>query len=278
LPQTEEEYRKTLQGERDRAAILIGFFSLVLAIRFGLNNDSFWNFPWWCGNSCPHLTLLLLPTFTNWIISWVGYLGCMFVYFSEDRLDKYSWSRPVREAFRRIGHLFVWWYPVTVIILSASAGLAFQLPESVQSAYWLTVFALLTLYLIWTAGSVGVKLLGKRSILDKPVDFFLELMVEGLQVIAETLVHTWRTILTTLRHPRTGPTSAKRAMRIFIIAIELAAISFGYFVEHLSGLDFVYVLEVPLYLLVITGVIIALFRRRKQKSTSEKEVQGPPSQ
>src|SRR5712692_2544180 len=99
MEQSEEEYQRTYRSEKERTVVLLGFHSIILAVRLELKEGDFWNFP--CNSPCPHFTLWLLPTFTYWIVLWVGYIGCMLVYFSEDRFDKNTWSRTVREFFRR---------------------------------------------------------------------------------------------------------------------------------------------------------------------------------
>ncbi|SRR6266540_996942 len=263
MTQTDGEYQKTFENEKARTVILLGFLSIILTIRVLLSDTSYFNFPWWCDNSCPHLTLLLLPTFTNWIISWLGYIGCMIVYVSEDRFDRYSWSRPFRERVRKIGHLFVWWYPVTVIFFSGFGGLSFNLPDSVQLAYWLTVIQLFAIYLVWTAGGVGIKFFGSKSFLNKPLDIFLEVTREGMQVIAEGLVRVGRGILAGLGSPKTGPPNRKRAMRIFISAIMLVVFSIAYFEEHLSAFNLSYALLVPLYAIIIASAIIGGLKKRR---------------
>src|SRR5438093_10249357 len=104
MSQTEEEYRKTYRSERERTVVLLGFLSIILAVRVELHEGDFWNFP--CNSPCAHLTLWLLPMFTNWIILWLGYIACMLIYFSEDKFDKYAWGRNLREFSRRLGSRF----------------------------------------------------------------------------------------------------------------------------------------------------------------------------
>src|SRR3989442_6370239 len=106
MTQTEEDYQRTWRSEKSRTVVLLGFLSIILTVRVELHDMDFWNFPWWCDNSCPHFTIWLLPTFTIWIGFWVGYIGCMLIYFSEDGFHKYSWSRPFRDFFRRLGPRF----------------------------------------------------------------------------------------------------------------------------------------------------------------------------
>jgi hypothetical protein len=264
LPQTEEEYRKTFESEKARTVILLGFLSIILTVRVELHDGDFWNFP--CNSPCPHITLLLLPTFTNWIISWLGYIACMLVYVSEDKFDKYTWSRSGREFVRRLGYLFIWWYPVTVLFFSGFGGLSFQLPDSVQTPYWLTVVLLFGAYLIWTAEeTVGTKIVGRRGVLTQAVGIFLEFGYEGMKIIAEGLALTWRKILRGFGHPKTGPTNLKQAMRIFITTTETIVISIAYFAFHLSGYNLLYAFGVPIYALIFASAIVGWLRKRKPK-------------
>ena len=171
----------------------------------------------------------------------------MIVYFSEDRFDKYGWGRSFRELVRKVGQLFVWWYPLTIIIISVSGGLSYQLPDWAQLPYWLSVFALFSFYLVWMVeGTTGRKIFGKRSILDKPTEAFLELSHEGAQIIADTLVQGWKGLLSLLKHPTSAKISTKRATLAFISIIEVAVISFAYFVRHLNEFDLLYVFGAPL--------------------------------
>lgn len=192
----------------------------------------------------------------------------MLIYFSEDRFDKYSWSRTVRELARRVGtRFFVLYYPLTVLFFSGFGGLSFQLPDSIQIPYWLAVLALFSAYLIWTAeGMLGTKIVRKGGILPTGVSYFLEISTEGMQIIAEGLVRVWRRMLAKLGHPTTGPINAKQAMRLFISAGELIVISFAYFVEHWSGFNLFYAFGVPLWTIIIASVIIGVFKKRKRKS------------
>jgi hypothetical protein len=193
----------------------------------------------------------------------VGYMACMFIYFSEDKFD-----RPVRDFVRRIGYLFVWWFPVTVGIFSVFGGLSYQLPDWAQLPYWLSVFAVFSFYLIWTVeGTTGRKILGKRSILDKPTEAFLEVSREGAQVIADTLVHIWKGVQARLlRHPTTTKISTRRTTWVFVTIIELVVISIAYFVLNLSGFDLLYAFGVPLYVLVFASAIIGWLKNRERKT------------
>jgi len=241
---------------------------MILTVRVLLHEGDFWNFPWWCDNSCPHFTVWLFPTFTNWIILWFGYIVCMLVYVSEDRFDKHSWGRPVRELARRIGtRFFVLFYPLTVLFFSTFGGISFQLPESVQLPYWLAVIALFGFYMIWTTeGMLGTKIIGKRGVLSQSVETFLEISREGMQALGDVLAHTWRRILAKLRQAGARQISAARTMRIFVTIIELVVISFAYFVAHLSGFNLLYAFTVPLYTILAISVAIGWFNRRKRKS------------
>ena len=267
MSQTEEDYRKTYRSERERTVVLLGFLSIILAVRVELHEGDFWNFP--CNSPCAHLTLWLLPMFTNWIILWLGYIGCMLVYFSEDKFDKYAWGRDLREFSRRLGsRFFVLFYPVTVLFFSTLGGVSFQLPDlaTIQTPYWFTVASLLGWYLIWTAeGIVGVKVVGKRSVLRRPVDSFLELGRQGTPVIAEVLVHLWRRIL---RHPLTGPVRVKRVLRIFLSVVTSIVVLFAWGVLQLSGFDLLYALGVPLYGYLIASVLIGWRKWNKLSKAS----------
>ncbi len=190
MEQSDGEYRKTFESEKSRTVVLLGFLSMILTARAILKDGDFWNFPWWCDNSCPHLTLLLVPTFTYWIYLWSIYIVCMLIYFSEDKFDRPgSWfTRTRREFLRRAGHLSIWWYPVTVIFFSGFGGLSFQLPDSVQGAYWVTVASLFGYYVVRTAEeTVGKKALGKESVFNKPLDTLLEYGRAGTEAIGELL-------------------------------------------------------------------------------------------
>jgi hypothetical protein len=197
----------------------------------------------------------------------------MLIYVSEDRFDKYRWSRTVRELARRVGtRFFILWYPLTLLFFSGFGGLSFQLPDVVQTPYWLTVTLLFAAYLLWTAeGMLGTKIVGKRGVLTRAVDYFLEISREGTQIFAETLVRIWRGLLTKVHHPRTGPIDRKKATRAFILIIELPLILFAYFIEHLSGYDLLYVVVGPLYGLIIGLAVIGFFKRRKRGSTNNLE-------
>jgi hypothetical protein len=194
-----------------------------------------------------------------------GYMACMFIYFSEDKFE-----RSVRDFVRKIGYLFVWWFPVTVVVFSVFGGLSYQIPDWAQLPYWLSVFAVFSFYLIWTIeGTTGRKILGKRSIFDKPTEAFLEVSREGAQVIADTLVHLWKGIMVKLfRRPITTKISTRRTTWIFVIIIESIAISNAYFVLNVSGLNLLYAFGVPLYLLLFVSAIVGWYKKRKRKSSS----------
>ena len=241
---------------------------MILTVRVLLHDGDFWNFP--CNFPCPHITLLLLPTFTNWIISWLGYIVCMIVYVSEDKFDRYNWSRPTREVVRRVGYLFIWWYPVTVLFFSGFGGLSFQVPDLIQTPYWLTVVLLFGAYLIWTAEeTVGTKIVGRRGVLTQAVGIFLEFGYEGMKIVTEGLVHVWRKILGGLGQPKTGPINLRQAMRVFITTIETIVISVAYFVFRLSGFDLLFAFGVPLYAIIFASAIIGWVRKRKRKSKED---------
>ncbi len=272
--QIEEDYQRTYRSEKERTVVLLGFLSIILAVRVELHEGDFWNFPWWCDNSCAHFTVWLLPTFTNWIILWVGYVACMLIYFSEDKFDKYTWGRSTREFFRRLGNrFFVLSYPVTVLFFSTLGGVSFQLPDlaEVQTPYWLGVGSLLGWYAIWTAeGIIGAKIVGKRSFLRRPLDSFLELGRQGTPVIAEGLVRVWRRVL---RHSSTGPIRVKRTLRTFVTVTTSFIVLFAWGVMHLSGFDLLYALGVPLYSYLLASVLIGWRRWKRLSNASLRKIE-----
>jgi len=260
MEQSDGEYRKTFESEKSRTVVLLGFLSMILTARAILKDGDFWNFPWWCDNSCPHLTLLLVPTFTYWIYLWSIYIVCMLIYFSEDKFDRPgSWfTRTRREFLRRAGHLSIWWYPVTVIFFSGFGGLSFQLPDSVQGAYWVTVASLFGYYVVRTAEeTVGKKALGKESVFNKPLDTLLEYGRAGTEAIGELLAHGSKRI------------SPRRATQVFIFSIEAVVVSIAYFTEPFPGINLTLAFLVPLYVFVFVAGFVGWLKKRRQRKESK---------
>lgn len=188
---------------------------------------------------------------------------------SEDRFDKYGVerSRAVRELVRRIGiRVFVLWYPLTILFFSTFGGVSFQLPESVQTPYWLMVTFLFVFYVIWTAeGLFGKKIVGQSSILNEPIDGFIDLAREGMETIARVLVYVWRRVMRAIGHPQTEPIEAKLVMRVFFSVVALVVITLAYFVEHLTGYDLLYAFGIPLYVILFASVFIGWLVKRKRR-------------
>ena len=81
--------------------------------------------------------------------------------------------------------------------------------------------------MVWTVeGMFGVNLVGKRSILRKPIDQFLNVGREGTQALGEALVNSWKWFWVKVGYPRKGPTNPKRALRIFLVLKNSLAVLF----------------------------------------------------
>ncbi len=146
-------YERELKSEERRALIWLGLLAVIVAFYFWLRNSDPNGAPYvnfFCDYPCPHITLYWVPFLQALIYYWIGYAGCMLIYFSED-FFRGQRGKILRQGARSIGHIFLSLYPVTVLTITVLAAISFLIPAPIQLPYWLLVyefFAILTLWFI----------------------------------------------------------------------------------------------------------------------------------
>jgi len=133
-----------LKSEERRALIWLGLLAVVVAFYFWLKDSDpnaapYVNF--FCNSPCPHITLYWIPFLQTLMFYWIGYAGCMLVYFSEDFFHKWGWrGRIFRRYFRTAGHIFISFYPAVVLIITVFGGISFLLPPVIQGIFLFLVY------------------------------------------------------------------------------------------------------------------------------------------
>src|SRR6266571_5947543 len=160
------KYERELRSEERRALIWLGLLAVVVAFYFWLkdsdpNAGPYVNF--FCNSPCPHVTLYWLPFLETLIYYWMGYAGCMLVYFSEDFFNKWGQrGRIIRQTARRIGHICISVYPASIVLLTLFGAISIFVPTPLQLTYWVLVLYFLVVLALWffesltgTRGIVG---------------------------------------------------------------------------------------------------------------------------
>ncbi len=261
MPETEVDYQRKFEGEKARAIIWFAILAIIAAVRVSLHDDEYWNFP--CNSPCLHITTYLVPLFTTWIWLWVGYAGCMIIYFSEDWFDRFGPGRTVREIARRVGNrVFLFFYPLAVAFFTGVTYGSFVLPDSVLTIYALGVAGAFGFLIIWSAqGVVGQPLVGRKGVLTRTIDTFIELVRNGTEAMGEVLVREWKMHI----QPRAATVvtvesnSARRVSRLLLLVLLTAAVAFAWLSSNLPSLwPF---LSVALYLVIFAFALVGWLKR-----------------
>ena len=165
------KYERELKSEERRALIWLGLLAVIVAFYFWLRNSDpnaapYVNF--FCNSPCPHITLYWIPFLQVLIYYWIGYAGCMLIYFSEDFFHRWGLrGRNLRQGARSIGHIFISLYPVTVLTITVLAAVSFLIPAPIQLPYWLLVYEFFAILALWSIGRVT----GRRRLLRESLEF-----------------------------------------------------------------------------------------------------------
>ena len=147
------KYDRELKSEERRALIWLGLLAVVVTFYFWLRNNDPNSAPYinfFCNSPCPHVTLYWLPFLETLIFYWIGYAGCMLIYFSEDFFHKWGYRGWfVRQAARKIGHVFISAYPGAFVIFPLFGALSIFVPFPLQLPYWLFVFYFVLVLGLW---------------------------------------------------------------------------------------------------------------------------------
>src|SRR6266699_1918851 len=181
MPARVSRYERELKSEERRALIWLGLLAVVVAFYFWLKDSDpnaapYINF--FCNSPCPHVTLYWLPFLETLIFYWIGYAGCMLIYFSEDFFHKWGWrGRLARQYARNVGHVFISLYPATILIITVFAGLSFLLPPVIQGTFLFLVYYYFALgFLLWLFERPS----GRRHIMRR---FLLVPSLEGAKLL-----------------------------------------------------------------------------------------------
>jgi hypothetical protein len=273
-PEKRDKYERQLKSEERRAVVWLGILAVIVAFDVYLRGDRapdvynrafFYNF--FCNSPCSHITLFWVPFLDVLIYFWIGYAICALIYFSEDFLPGRRGSI-IRKSSRIVGHVLLAFYPLSVgfYLLVGISGV--YLPDLLQAPSVVAESYILGLFVVWILQRVtGRRIFGERSIFRKPLEVSLKFTSEGMQLIAERLVHAKRWILKGSGELDAGPVNAKQTIRLLILAIEVVVISFAYLIEHLSGINLFYAFGVPLWAIIVSSAIIGWLERRKRRSS-----------
>src|SRR6266516_4378044 len=159
-------YERELKSEERRALIWLGLLAVVVTFYFWLKDSDpnaapYINF--FCNSPCPHVTLYWIPFLETLIYYWIGYAGCMLLYFSEDFFHKWGRKgRIIRHTARTIGHICISVYPASIILLTVFGAISIFVPTPLQLTYWVLVVYFLLVLALWffesltgTRGIVG---------------------------------------------------------------------------------------------------------------------------
>ena len=167
-------YERELKSEERRALIWLGLLAVVVAFYFWLKDSDpnaapYINF--FCNSPCPHITLYWIPFLQALIYYWIGYAGCMLIYFSEDFFQRWGTrGRTLRQGARSIGHIFISLYPATVLTITVLAAISFLIPAPIQLPYWLLVYEFFAILALWSIERVT----GRRRLLGELLEVSLD--------------------------------------------------------------------------------------------------------
>jgi hypothetical protein len=264
--ESEEDYKRTLESEKARAIVWFAVLAIIATVRESVHETDLWNFP--CNSPCIHLSLYAAQVLANWIYLWLGYGGCMLVYFSEDWFQKWGeQGRAVREIMRKVGNrVFLYFYPLTLLWFSATAEGSFFLPPWIQGYYWLAVGLPMSVLVIWTIeGVFGRKIVGKRGMISEAADLFLKLGAEGAAKFGEGLAQAVKRAWARIRNKPIGPRTQRSVKVANLLFVTCLSTGVGAITWLLVGLNIWILIDavgVTLWLFVFVLVFVAILKRK----------------